>query len=550
MKVKKFRKQYAGMMALALIVLLCGWAVYVEGQQNQTNQEPLTYNVSVSAVLVPVFATDVKGYPVYDLTEDDLELFINGQSVGFMLNRYQLDEATPSTEQKTDSTKPTLGTTREKRVVFIILDAIFNSLDGFKRGKKIAEKLVEKRNTDDIFIVLQMTPTSGLDYIAGPEPGSTKLIELIRNIPLKNQYWQNNLFSRKKMPDNITYGGDDPRDDNLNGGRVGEAREMNRQMEKMEYVATTKRFTFLLTQFQHAMNTITNPKLVFLITEGISRSAFEANATPGQARTSSGGDPQEASWSQNIFDGTFKNDVEFSGQISNYHLRYLQEVAKSINRGGSVLYTINPQKSSDKEDESISGDMSMNYMARESGGKYFQGKEVDTVVENIKQTTAAYYELSYSAAAVTGKDLELEIKCKRPDVRINTLRYSAKAVPYQHMDLVQKKIFALNAVTGGTWSRMSGTVKRIIFTVVDDKNNKSSARTVEIHIPENMRNRKADIFLIQSDPKTNQVDIKVMNKTLNTLERVTVKINTKKKTNQYIAFIEPTEPFCIYNMVE
>jgi VWFA-related protein len=516
----------------------------------QQGQEPLTYDVSVSVVLVPVFAVDASGNPVHDLKENELDLFINGERVGFMFHRYEFDAPVETGEKEPGrpAAKKAPQVKREQRVAFIVLDAIFNSKDGFKRAKDITVRMIERQTTDDLYIIMQLTHTQGLDYITGPAPRSKELIQKVKDIPMRRQLWRHNLFTKKRMPDNITFGMEDPREDPLGGGRVGEMRRVNVQMEKMQYMATVKRFGYLLSQFQHALNTITNPKVVFLISEGISRSAFEAGAVPGESGVSGGEDTVQAGWSQNVFDGTFKNSVQYTGHISTFHLQYLKEVAKSINRGGSVLYTINPRRIKGNIDENTSGELASNFMARESGGKYFEGDKVETIVKDIKRHTGAYYELSFAAGAIKGKNMNLKIKCKREGVSIHTLKYAAKSTPYIKMNKVQKKIFALNAVTGGTWSRMSGTVKRIRLHYL--KGPKKDVRYIGINVPLEMRNKKADVFLIESDPKTNKVNIRLMAKKLRAREQINVKLDKTGIFRQYIAFIEPSTPFCIFNQVE
>lgn len=538
------RKHVGGLLVFSLFIFIL--TPFSQTRALAQEHEALTYDVNVSVVLVPVFAIGKNGQPVHDLKEDELELFINGEKTNFIFNRYEFESPAQKSQPETHTPQEP-EVVNERRVAFIVLDAIFNSKEGYKRAKDITCQMIENQNTDDLYIILQLTHTHGLDYITGPEPKSEKLIQTIKNIPLKRQLWRHNLFSKKRMPNNITYGMEDPRDDPLAGGRVGQMRRVNVQMEKMQYMATVKRFGYLLSQFQHALNTITNPKVVFLISEGISRSALESGPVPGEEGVNDGSEAVQPSWSMNVFDGTFRNDVEYTGKISTFHLQYLKEVAKSINRGGSVLYTINPRRIQGEIDENDSGEMTTHFMASESGGKYFEGDKVETIVDDVKRHTAAYYELSFAAGTFKGKNMTLKVTCKRPGVRIQTLKYAAKATPYVKMNRVQKKIFALNAVTGGTWSRMSGTVKRIRLHYLNGP--KKEVRYIGVNIPAAMRNKKADVFLVENDPETNKVNIRIMTKKLLPREQINVRLDKTGKYNQYIAFIEPSTPFCIWNQV-
>jgi len=543
MKTKKFK---LGLLLLIIIIGTGQWSNAVS--QQESDHDPLEYNVSVSAMLMPVFAVDAKGDPVYDLQSNELELYINGKSTPFELTRYQFEEA----PEDAPEVEP------EKRVVFIILDAIFNSLEGFKRGKAMAKELTKEGSKDNLYILLQITPVGGIEYITGPEPYSEELEKKIEKIDITGSFFKNNLFQRKRTPDSLNFDLDDPRNNRWDDGVWNMHRQSKVKMHSMQYSITIRRFVYLLSQFQHALRTITKPKVVFLISEGISRKAFESEVPSFDGSSgdwASGG--QEPMTTNNDDNNSFydvaQTSIALSGNISNFHLKYLKEIARSINLGGSVLYAVNPRRSSRGEiDPTGSGDMSLNYLARQSGGKYFQGTDVKAVMTNIKRTTAAYYELSFAFGAIKGKNLDIKIKSKRKGIDILTLRHATKGNPYHAMSKIEKKIFALNVINGGTWSRMVGNVKPAKLRYLKTKKTKKAIlRQVEIKIPEEMRNKKADLFLIETDLKTKKNDIKILKQTLN---KPTQLVNLKKSTSrdvlQYLVFIEPQTPNCIFTLVK
>jgi hypothetical protein len=223
-------------------------------------------------------------------------------------------------------------------------------------------------------------------------------------------------------------------------------------------------------------------------------------------------------------------------------------VVKSINKGGSVLYTINPRRTSDINDEEASGEMSLRYMAGESGGKYFAGSKPKKIIQRVKKTTAAYYELFYSIIPDMGSDMNVRLECRREGIRIHSLSHTEKNRPYHRMEPVQKKLFALNVVTGGSWSRIVGRVMQVKYSKAKPaKGESEKAVTLRVPLPDVMRNRKVDMFLIHMDPDTQKTEINLLSSSVTDV--VNIKFKPGKDRKQFFVVIEPTTPYCIYNKI-
>ena len=100
------------------------------------------------------------------------------------------------------------------------------------------------------------------------------------------------------------------------------------------------------------LKTISKPKIVFLISEGVQRGA--------------------------ILDFVNK-------EVAGLLLKYLKIVAQSVNEGGSILYAVNPRKveyENFREDDA-SVELSLSIIARESGGKYFEGSDPVVIAKEI-----------------------------------------------------------------------------------------------------------------------------------------------------------------------
>ena len=546
-------------LAAVLLFAMCAIQIMVHGQ---SNQEPLKYEVAVNVVVVPIFAVDGKGQPVYDLKEEELQLFVNDKPTKIaFFRRYEFENQEGNEDAKQDSAATEMQRKPShtyagagERVKFIIMDSMFNSSQGFRRSKEIAINLVKEREPGDSFVIIENSSQSGVKYIAGPEEDPDKLIKALKEMKTPIETWSKELYASRKMMDNVGF--DSMADARAESETFENVRKHSMDSEKMRYQSDIKRFTNAMSQFKYALKTINKPKVVFLISEGVYRGAFrkELNNDPsslGEINTTHS-DNSGLEGKAKQFSSLFKQDAptvfDNKNVFSTFLLNYLKEIVRAVNYGGSVLYTINPQRITDTMDDDRMGEISMMFLADESGGKYFAGSKPVEIVQRIKRTTAAYYELVFSARTIEEEQMKLVVDCKRDGVRVHTLNHAEKEKPYLKMDKVQKKIFALNVVTGGDWSRMVGKIVRVKFKKVKkEKKGSSVIRTIDVTIPPKMRGKQSDLFVVLIEPKTHETRINTMSTVLN--DKFTFQIRDKKEQKKFFVIIEPTNTYTIYNEI-
>jgi hypothetical protein len=116
------------------------------------------------------------------------------------------------------------------------------------------------------------------------------------------------------------------------------------------------------------------------------------------------------------------------------------------------------------------------------------------------------------------------------------------------MEPVEKKLFALNMVTGGSWSRIIGKVVRIKYrNLRNEKQNGETIALIEIPLPPKMRGRQLDLFFVQFNPQTKKVKIELLNQKLK--DRANLIIRKRKNTKEFFVIIEPVFTYCVYNQV-
>ncbi|MCX6583569.1 MAG: hypothetical protein NT166_25630 [Candidatus Aminicenantes bacterium] len=471
---------------------------------------PLKYDVSVDAMAVPLFVVDSTGDPVFDLKQEELQVFANDRPMEIIyFNRFEFayEKETTATQNIAGEEKKAPELKLPERIIFIIIDSVFNSASGLRRSKKIARDLIREGTQGDRFILLENTPGGGLKYMAGPSSDSDKLVKKIAKITPNHTIWKQLKDIRENNLINVQqWGGVDhiPSPDRREFVKLGP-----------DYEDMVKRFSHVLSQFQYALKTITQPKIVFLISEGISNMAFNEEYSEGK-----------------FF-------------VKPFLFNYVKDIVRAVNTGGSVLYAINPQDNAAAIAEGVSGEMSLRYLADESGGKYFEGSDPGIVIKNIKRTIAAYYELAFPVPPQLGDNFTLTVKCSRKDVRIHTLTHTERNKSYPEMEPVQKKIFALDVATGGGWSRMTGTVAAAKYKKVKQEKGEC---VLAVELPEEMKNHPLDIFQIYSDPNTEVVDMNF--ETREVKEHLELKMNLPKNKKQFFVIIEPTSLWCLYNEVK
>jgi len=510
-------------------------------------QEPLHYDVSVVVKVIPLFAVDSAGNPVYDLRPDELELYVNDVSVNiadFRHFSFEDERVVEKTVKKTDKSLteapvPAIPSVkRSDRVVFIIIDSIFNSHDGMKRSKKIAEELLANSAPGDTLILLLNSPAGGLKYLSTSSHGNHReALKIVQKIKMPYEKWSRDIFQAREYDNFTDFGLRDPATESQS---LKTLQNQNLAMERWRYQNQVRGFSQSLGQLKYALSMIDKPKIVYLISEGIAKGAFRTDLTE-----------KEENWGKNYStllkpEKTAKDE---SVSLNMQMYKYLMDVVKAINYGGSVLYTINPVRV--KTDDENVGDMSLRTMAGESGGRHFAGSDIETVVKEVKRNTAAYYELVFSIKGIPDERMRVDVQCKRPGVTISTLNHTEQEKPYASMDVLKKKLFALDVVNGGSWSRIAGKVVHIPLgsnKTVKDKESGLQISRISVLVPKLMQSRALDIYSLWVDRETGKAEINMVNRVVG--DNLSMQFERRNKGDLYVVLVEPEHVYCVYSHIK
>jgi len=473
-------------------------------------QKPLQYTVKVQMHMVPIYATDQKGRPVFDIKKQEIELFVDGKPVDFNLLRYDFSTITEKSKHSIKSFKEiNKRENRHNRIVFMIIDAMYNSKIGIKRSKSMARRIIKESSPGDFFIIMENTNSRGLRYLAGPDRNVKKLHQHISEITDFPEKYSPNLFSLQ---------GYDAASERIMANDPIQLTMLQLQhkvfLEQRRYINNIKSFSQSLGRLKYVLKTIALPKSVIIFSEGIAKGAFK----------------------------------ERGDRRSTLLFKILRNSIRSISSTGSIVNTINPQLRDpfkEKVAPMDSGDMSLKIVANEGGGRYFSSPTTEDMVENFKDSTSAYYELAFSQENQRNQRKNIKIICRRRGVKISTLKRVEKRKTYSELDKIEKQMFALNIVFNSRWLGQMDEAKETDYRLLKTEGvSHSLVHILEVKIPKRMQNKKGDIYLIQIDISRQKNNIQVNSRILHSREKLRIKIS--KNLQNHFVIVDPQTSFSVY----
>jgi VWFA-related protein len=527
MKTKK--NNPGGLLILFLILNLC---FSIPSFPLEKEQEAIKHEVSVTRVLIPLFAYDSGGNPVFDLKMEDIRLFVNGKAVEISdLNLMQFEYSQEITKKVKEKRGPT--TVSRDRVVFLIVDTMFNSIYGIRRARKIVNQFIESDSPGIQYVIMENSLFGGLKLIGGPETDKNKLKKFLKKI--------------HQLPDTSTTAWS--RNTNIRQSNEESAQWQKVERDERIEKERIKYFYEFLASLKYALQSINQPKMILLVSEGIPELLFfEVNPY-----------------------------VKNHAFVDTNLLDQIKKTVKAINEGGGVLYAVYSgrtnlmlsHKSGGSSSSAKSGQIgalapeegdftvgaanipivdgsgieSLKSLALGTGGRYFDDF-TERVVKEIQDTTAAYYELAFSPGSSPDGKMNISIKCSRKGIKMD-FPSRIETSSYKDMNKIQKKVFALNVVLkrNWTWALAQGKARAAQFGWLDEK------EQLRVTMPAEMNGRQVDIFLIRFDKDFQNPYITMESRTAANTEILKIPQKGNDK-DLYMVIIEPESTTCIYNKIK
>ncbi len=499
---------------VSLFIILIGNPLNADNLKTRSdvvdNEE---HDVGVSAQLVPFYAEDADGKPVFDLKREEIRFFVDDKEHPLMsLSRFRFDSTeTIRRESKTGKPAPQKPV---KRYNVILIDYMFNSAYGLVRTARICKEIIKNSAADESFIIMESISEHGLDYIAGPTSDRVQLTKALEKVKERGM---TSIRAQNMRLRNYGGGAFYRSQGTTLAAGAGRARLDLHAMEQgkstLERRFTLKvramKFASSITQIHDALSAIRRPKIVYLFSQGVPP-------------------------------GTVINEYNEGRE---HYKNILKKSAKTINRNGGLLYVIDSSFKRPGMKVHYSGETSLRALADGGNGKYFSGNSIKELAGQVKKSTSAYYELAFTP--IKRKRFNIRIQSTRPGIRILTISQTEKAPHYSRMKKMRKKLFALNVVTGGDWSRTEGTVKLQSFTKKPGPTGQTVGFTIDL--PDAIRNRPVDVYTINIDPRTKKADFKIEH--LKGQDRLMLQGTRMTERWLYFVIIEPQTATCLFNRV-
>ncbi|HYN21462.1 MAG TPA: hypothetical protein VE078_10920, partial [Thermoanaerobaculia bacterium] len=144
--------------------------------------------IDVEIKVVPFYAVDEDGKPVFDLKQDEVELRIDGQPVP--IDAFDAfanpGAAEPAGETTAKAAQKPAGRMPPRRHVVLFFDVSFSNLHGFDNGKKFARQILDELPETDLLYLVSHDFVSGLKQRLGPiaatPGGKTKLLAGLKKL--------------------------------------------------------------------------------------------------------------------------------------------------------------------------------------------------------------------------------------------------------------------------------------------------------------------------------------------------------------------------------
>jgi len=393
--------------------------------------------VDVEIRMIPFYAVDAKGQPVYDLRQDEVELRVGGKTVPLdTLDGYpmtSLPAAGPRPERGPGKASPP-----HMRHVIFLVDSAFSSPAGFRNARVVADRLLEDVPAGDRLYLLTHSAARGLESklgaTAADESGKQRLrAELLKLVPEVNRL---STDAGEGLPP-VVQGKGGGRNINVPTSQFQGEIDSMKALGRSEYEGIARQLASSLDYAAADLRKLPGPKLLLIFWQGFDSEIFfkgDMGVKPGStASTSIGGQ-------------------RFSGIMSRF-----TEPLRALADSGTMTVLVN---ATPPQGVGYDADGPLRQMAQTVGGLYASGGDPEAVERQVAAATAAYYEAGFYVRGARKAAREtVEIVVHRPGVRAWAQASLKVRETYDSLSAVDKRLLILNLVAGGPEAQRTRAVR-------------------------------------------------------------------------------------------
>jgi hypothetical protein len=406
---------------------------------------------------VPVYAIDKAGAPVLNLAPEDLEVYIKGIRVEqFTLHKktFKVIETRKGEVPTPAAPSPEPQAPPQKKMVFLVFDAASTSPAILAKGRTICDDVIEQSGPAAQYVLLSIEPFAGLHYFCGPT-GDLKFLrqEMHHFILGKNT----NIWRPGRDDIRNIY----PSRTGLGYEAFGREDSVNKFMKTLSFRSALLTLSIVLGHYREYS------KVVYIYSAGVP-----------------------------IVTGIGGGGAESSEEL-------LSMLGKSLNKSGALLLLINPAGTRELSYFDDSGKNSLRVLASVSGGRYFEGEQKQ-IVEQVNDMEGGYYEVSFpDKPEYAGQELSFEIRSKKPEVTIYTLRNVGREKSFADMNELERQFLVLNILNDGPNAL---TTQKVIY-VKKAESRDGDTLVCRVTLPPEMARTELVVFKIAQHFQTGDIRV-------------------------------------------
>lgn len=343
-------------------------------------QEPPSASdtVDVEIKIVPFYAVDGDGKPVFDLKRDEVEILVDGKPVA--LDTFDAPRAAPAPAVQAPDSPPSAPRTAsgegvrpaQRRHVILFFDVAFSRVPGFLKAQTFAQKMIDDAPEQDYLYLLVHDFKSGLKQELGPltanAAGKARMLEHVRRMKPEIGLIESNPEGR--MTIHSSGPGEKQRGMLMDQNTAISAGIRTNSQAQLEGTARSlsKSLELITEQFQR----INEPKLLVFLSQGIDPTLYWVGSN--------------VSLQFGAASSSFSHIQSY--QYHGLHGLYDKPLRDLADTGAMSLFVNLDDKTGDSYG-------SLQHMALNGGGLYLGGVDANQVFHRAENATAAYYEAGF-----------------------------------------------------------------------------------------------------------------------------------------------------------
>ncbi len=467
-------------------LILAGFTLSLPTAAQIPEVPPAGETVDVEMKIVPFYAVDAAGKPVFDLEQDEVEILVDGKAVPIDTFDSSGHSSGPGTAlavatAENDGSHPA----SVHRHVVLFFDVAFSRVAGFQKAQAFARKMIEDSPESDYLYLVVHDFKSGLEQELGPvtadAAGKKKVIERI--LEMKPEIGQ--LDAQADSNVDLYEGG--RRRNGVPGSQNSAIEYAMRTNSQAQIESTARGLSDSLQTLAEQFQRINEPKLLVFLSQGIDPTLYWEGSNVGLQFG-----VQSSAWAN------FK-----SYQYRGLHGLYDKPLRELADTGVMSLFV----NLDDKGAANSFLDTSLQHMALNSGGLYLGGVDTAQMSERAANSTAAYYEagfyLNEQTRAVTRAKIDIVIK--RPGVQAWSAGSLKVRETYRGLSEEARRMLIVDLIEGDAAAQRSRSRVRLDYHNLPGNilGRTDAGRTMlryEAGWPQELAGHKFDLYNVVLEP--------------------------------------------------